>query len=55
MQMLTDSYQEFKCNLLFHLNLYIDIGTKNITNMKTCSLYHRNRKRSKVESKCSSL
>ena len=55
MQMLTNSQWEIKCNLLCLLNLDIDIGTRYIPDMKTCSLYHWNHNRSKSENKCSSL
>ena len=37
------------------MNLYIDIGTRYLPNIKTCSVYHWNQTRNKVESKCSSL
>ena len=37
------------------MNLYIDIGTRYIQNMKTCSVYHWNQNRNKAENKCSSL
>ena len=37
------------------LNLYKDIGTKYIPNIKTCSVYHWNQNRNKGENKCSSL
>ena len=35
------------------LSLHIDIGTRCIPNMKTCSVYHWNQNRNKVENKCS--
>ena len=37
------------------MNLYIDIGTRYIQNMKTCSVYHWNQNRNKADNKCSSL
>ena len=41
-------------NLLF-LNLYIDIGSKYITNMKTCSVCHWKQNKNKAGIKFSSL
>ena len=35
--------------------VYIDIGTRYIPNLKTCSVYHWNQNRNKAENKCSSL
>ena len=40
MQMLTNSLWEIKCNLLGLLDLYIDIGTSYIPNMKPYSVCH---------------
>ena len=37
------------------MKLSIDIGTRYIPNMKTCSVYHWNQNRNKAENKCSSL
>ena len=37
------------------MNLYIDIGTRYISNMKTCSIYHWNQNRNKAENKFSLL
>ena len=37
------------------MNLYVDIGTWYIPNMKNCSVYHWNQRRNKAENKCSSL
>ena len=42
---------EFECNLLCQLNLYLDIRTRYISNMKTFSLYNCNQKRNKAENK----
>ena len=37
------------------MNLYIDIGTRYVPNIKTCSLYHWNQNRNKAKNKCSLL
>ena len=37
------------------MNLYLDIGTRYVPNMKTCSEHHWNQNRNKIENKFSSL
>ena len=49
MQMLTNSLWEFKCNLMGLLDLYIDIGTSYIPNMKPCSVCHWDKSKNKPE------
>ena len=46
-QMLTNSQCEFKCDFLCLLNLYIDIETKYIPNMKNCLVYGWNQKKTR--------
>ena len=50
-KILTESLNAIYCLL----NLYIDIGTRSITKMKTCSIHHWNQNRNTAENKCISL
>ena len=50
-KLLMDVYMEF--NVSFEL--YINIRTRNIPNMKTGSVYHCNQETEKTEKKCNSL
>ena len=56
MQMLTNSEWDGSLNAIYYVFwIYIiDIGTRYIPNMKTCSLYHWYQKRNKPENKCTS-
>ena len=53
-KMLKNPQWEFKCNLLSLLDLYIDIGTRYIPNMKLFSIALE-AEQNKAENKCSSL